>query len=103
LLDEISHRYDSRSLSLFSGGCLIAFLIFLLSTLLIINASWQMAVIIAVIALIPLVAGRSINLYKYIEIPTKRGPLLFSQANPNREKVLAFVIALVDASKQYLI
>jgi hypothetical protein len=102
-LDEISHRYDARGMVVFSGGCLSLFGISALSTLLIINAGWETLLILLLIALIPIVFGRHLNLYSYFEMGTARGTISIIQTNPSREKVLEFMNGLISASKQFLI
>lgn len=102
-LDEISHRYDVRRRGFFSGGCLLAVLIFVLSTLLILNTSWQLSLITMLVILIPSLFGGTINLYRYIELNTKRGSIILKQSSPSNKTVSEFVDGLINASKQYLI
>jgi hypothetical protein len=102
-LDEISHRYDVRRRGFFSGGCLLVVLIFILSILLALNASWQLTLIAMLVVLIPSLFGRTINLYSYIELNTKRGSIILKQSSPSNKTVIEFVDGLINASKQYLI
>jgi hypothetical protein len=102
-LDEVGHRQDVRQMGIFSNGCLFSVGAIILSTLIIIQLPLVTTLIVLAIAFTPMMVGRFVNHYNYIEIHTKRGPVLVGYNKKEKEKVDAFIAALREASKKYML
>jgi hypothetical protein len=101
-LDEISHSHTVRQLGLFANGCLFAIFIVILCTMVIIQMPFVTILVILAIAMTPLFLGRLMHNYNFIQIETRKEPVLIGYSK--REKVEAdhFVTGLTGAAKKYL-
>jgi hypothetical protein len=102
-LDEIGFRYDVRQMGIFSNGCLFAVAIVIISTLVIIELPLLTALIVLIISMTPLILGRTINSYNYMQIPTRRGTVLIGYSKKEKLKADEFIVSLKETIKKYMI
>jgi hypothetical protein len=102
-LDEVGHRYDVRQGGFFSNGCLFSVSVIILSTLVIIHLPIVTTLVVLTIAMAPMLLGRMINHHNYVEIPSKRGPVLIGYTKAEKPRTDEFITGLLQASKKYLV
>ena len=102
-LDEIGFRQDVRQMGIFTNGCLFSTFVIILSTLIIIHLAFLTALVVLILAMTPMMLGRLINRFNYIQLHTKRGPLAIGYGRSEKQKADEFIMSLKEASKKYML
>ena len=100
-LDEISQDHRIRQIGLFKNGCLFTVAVIALASLIMINLPLLVSAMVFLAAMAPLLIGRLLHNYNYIQVETKRGPFLIGYSRSQRADADAFLSALKEASRSY--